>query len=44
MIRFLIRRIILGLITLWVIVSLVFFLYYARPGVRSGPGARGEGR
>ena len=33
MIRFLIRRIILGLITLWVIVTLVFFLYYARPGV-----------
>jgi len=33
MIRFLIRRVILGLITLWVIVSLVFFLYYARPGV-----------
>ncbi len=33
MIRFLIRRIILGLITLWVIITLVFFLYYARPGV-----------
>jgi len=33
MIRFLIRRIVLGLITLWVIVTLVFFLYYARPGV-----------
>ena len=33
MIRFLIRRIVLGLITLWVIITLVFFLYYARPGV-----------
>ena len=33
MTRFLIRRIILGLITLWVIITLVFVLYYARPGV-----------
>ena len=31
MTRFLIRRIILGLITLWVIVTLVFLLYYAGP-------------
>ncbi len=31
MIRFLIRRIVLGLITLWVIVTLVFVLYYAAP-------------
>ena len=33
MTRFLIRRIVLGLITLWVIITLVFILYYARPGV-----------
>jgi peptide/nickel transport system permease protein len=33
MTRFLIRRVILGLITLWVIITLVFILYYARPGV-----------
>src|SRR6202162_2109797 len=33
MIRFLIRRVVLGLITLWVIITLVFVLYYARPGV-----------
>src|ERR1700694_161870 len=33
MIRFLIRRVMLGLITLWVIITLVFVLYYARPGV-----------
>ena len=31
MIRFLIRRIVFGLITLWVIVTLVFILYYAAP-------------
>jgi peptide/nickel transport system permease protein len=31
--RFLIRRVVLGLITLWVIITLVFILYYARPGV-----------
>src|SRR5580692_8271894 len=31
MIRFLIRRVILGLITLWVIVTLVFVLYYVGP-------------
>ncbi len=31
MTRFLIRRIILGLVTLWVIVTLVFILYYAGP-------------
>jgi peptide/nickel transport system permease protein len=29
--RFLIRRIVLGLVTLWVIVTLVFLLYYAGP-------------
>ena len=33
MTRFLIRRIVLGLVTLWVIITLVFILYYARPGV-----------
>ena len=33
MTRFLIRRIVMGLITLWVIITLVFVLYYARPGV-----------
>jgi peptide/nickel transport system permease protein len=33
MTRFLIRRVIFGLITLWVIMTLVFILYYARPGV-----------
>ena len=33
MTRFLIRRIVLGIITLWVIITLVFILYYARPGV-----------
>src|ERR1700690_3698787 len=33
MIRFLIRRVILGLVTLWIIITLVFILYYARPGV-----------
>ncbi len=31
MIRFLIRRIVFGLITLWVIITLVFILYYAAP-------------
>ena len=31
MIRFLVRRAVLGLITLWVIVSLVFLLYYVAP-------------
>ena len=31
MTRFLIRRIVLGLVTLWVIVSLVFILYYVAP-------------
>jgi peptide/nickel transport system permease protein len=29
--RFLIRRILLGLLTLWVIITLVFILYYAAP-------------
>src|ERR1700676_4056868 len=33
MTRFLIRRVVMGLITLWVIITLVFVLYYARPGV-----------
>jgi peptide/nickel transport system permease protein len=33
MIRFLIRRVMLGLVTLWIIITLVFILYYARPGV-----------
>ena len=28
MTRFLIRRVVLGLITLWVIITLVFILYY----------------
>ena len=31
MIRFLIRRVAFGVITLWVIVSLVFLLYYVAP-------------
>jgi peptide/nickel transport system permease protein len=31
MTRFLIRRILLGLLTLWVIITLVFILYYAAP-------------
>ncbi|MGH7733780.1 MAG: ABC transporter permease [Gemmatimonadales bacterium] len=31
MTRFIIRRLVLGLITLWVIVSLVFLLYYVAP-------------
>src|ERR1700694_5644503 len=43
MIRFLIRRVMLGLITLWVIITLVFVLYYARPGADPARELAGRG-